>query len=86
MAEQLEHRLHQRDDERDEAEQHQPEAKRQADADQSRPAPILDGQLVGQDRDEDQIVDAEHDLHRHQRGERGPVGGIGEDGGDVGHG
>ena len=34
---------------------------------------VLGRQLVGQDRDEDQVVDAEHDLHGDQRHHRGPA-------------
>ena len=44
------------------------------------------GQLVGQDGDEDQVVDAEHDFHDHQGGERHPRGGIGEQNEEVVHG
>jgi hypothetical protein len=40
-------------------------------------APVF-GQFVRQDRDEDEIVDAEHDFHHDQRGKRGPDGGIGQ--------
>ena len=43
-------------------------------------------QLVRQDRDEDQIVDAEHDFEHDQGGERGPGFGLGEDGDGVEHG
>jgi hypothetical protein len=42
-------------------------------------------QLVRQDRDEDQIVDAEHDLQHDQRRERGPGLGLGEEGEGLGH-
>jgi len=35
------------------------------------------GQLVRQDRDEHQVVDAEHDLHHHQGDQRGPGRGVG---------
>ena len=48
--------------------------------------PVRLGQLVRQDRDEDQIVDAEHDLEHDQGGERGPGRGLGEDGDGVEHG
>ena len=44
------------------------------------------GQLVGQDGDEDQIVDAEHDFHDHQRRQRQPGGGIGEQDEKILHG
>ena len=41
----------------------------------SAPAPRLDP--VRQERDEDEIVDPEHDLHRDQGRQRRPGGGIG---------
>jgi hypothetical protein len=42
-------------------------AQRQADADITRPLALFLGELVGEDRDEDQVVDAEHDFHDDQR-------------------
>ena len=36
------------------------------------------GQLVGEDQDEDQVVDAENDFHHHQGGERQPRIRVGE--------
>ena len=74
---QVEHRHRHPGDPRDGRQQHEPQAERQPDAEPPRRrAPRL-GQLVRQERDEDQIVDAEHHLHHDQRGERGPGGGIG---------
>ena len=35
------------------------------------------GQLVRQDGDEDEVVDAQHDLHRDERNQGGPGGRIG---------
>ena len=77
MAEHREDRRRQRDDEGDRAEQQQAQDQRAADADPARPGAVLLRQLVGQDRDEDEIVDAEHDLHHDQGDERRPGGGIG---------
>jgi hypothetical protein len=36
-------------------------------------------QLVAEDRDEDQVVDAEHDFHHDQREKRSPCGGVGSE-------
>ncbi len=58
----------------------------QADADPARPDALMLGQLVGQDRDEDQVVDAEHHLHHDQGRERHPGGGIGRESDQTVHG
>ena len=63
----------------DRRQQQQPHHQRQPDADAPRLALLLGRQLVRQDRDEDEIVDAEHDLHHDQRSEGGPGGGIGDE-------
>ncbi|MGY3327412.1 hypothetical protein ACVILI_000429 [Mesorhizobium sp. USDA 4775] len=42
-------------------------------------SPLRFRQLVGQDRDEDQIVDAEHNLEHHQRQQGDPCGWIGNE-------
>lgn len=39
---------------------------------------LVRGQLVRQDRDEDEVVDAEHDLQRDEGGEPDPDGRIGD--------
>ena len=52
---------------------------REHDADALRARALGLGQLVAEDRNEDQIVDAEHDFHHDQREERGPCGGIGSE-------
>ena len=62
----------------DHRQQGQPQKQRQADADAARLLLLMLGQLVGQDRDEDEVVDAEHDLHHHKGDEGRPHGGIGE--------
>ena len=59
--------LGQPDDEGDGREQDEPHDQRRRDAEAARPDPVLGRQLVGQDRDEDEVVDAEHHLHRDQR-------------------
>ena len=51
-----------------------------ADAEPARPHPVLGRQLVGQDRDEDQVVDAEHHLHGDQRDHRRPAFRRGQEG------
>jgi hypothetical protein len=58
----------------------------EADADAPCPLALVLRQLVGQDRDEDEVVDAEHHLHRDQGGERRPGGGVGGKGEEVIHG
>ncbi|MNL12084.1 hypothetical protein D3C87_1329450 [compost metagenome] len=77
VAENLDHRIGQLDDERDGAQQTQAQDQRHADTDAPCPLSIVQGQLVGQDRDEDQVIDAEHDLHHNQGGKGDPGGGAG---------
>jgi hypothetical protein len=72
VVEQREHRLSQLHDEGDGGEQNQPHQQRGADADAPCGHLLRRRQLVGQDRDEDEIVDAEHDLEDHQRQQRHP--------------
>ena len=50
--------------------------KRRADAEPAGARLLLLRQLVGQDRDEDQIVDAEHDLEHDQRQQRTQAGSV----------
>ena len=52
---------------------------REHDADALRARALRFGQLVAEDRNEDQVVDAEHDFHHDERDERGPGGGIGSE-------
>ena len=68
VIEQREQRRRELDDEGDAAEQDQPQDHRQADADTAGVRALCLRQLVGQDGDEDQVVDAEHDFHDDQRG------------------
>jgi hypothetical protein len=86
VAEQTEHRIGELHDEGDRAEQHEPQQQRAADADTPRPGALILRQLVGQDRDEDQVVDAEHDLHHDQGGERRPGMRVGGERQQVVHG
>ena len=73
-------------DQRDGAEQAEPHDERERDAYALCALPVRRGQLVGQDGNEDQVVDAEHDFHDDERCERGPGGGIGEKGDEIVHG
>ncbi|MNV36233.1 hypothetical protein D3C71_1277030 [compost metagenome] len=77
VAENLDHRRGQLDNERDGAEQAQSQDQRHADTNAPRFLPVLLGQFVGQDRDEDQVIDAEHDFHHHQGGQGDPGSGAG---------
>ena len=81
-----EQRLGQLDDIGDRPEQREAQAQRQTNADPARLWAHLLGQLVGQDRYEDQIVDAEHQLHRNQGDEGSPGCGLGEQCDEFGHG
>ena len=80
MAEGGEHRRRQLDDDRDGGKQHQPHDQRRRDAQLPGAGPLRLRQFVGQDRDEDQIVDAEHDLQHHQRQQRDPGGRVVDEG------
>ncbi|MNC69552.1 hypothetical protein D3C75_1202560 [compost metagenome] len=77
MAKNLDHRRRQLNDERDGAEQAQAQDQRHADTDAPRLLPMLLGQFVGQDRNEDEVIDAEHDFHHYQGGQGDPGGGAG---------
>ncbi|MNT10573.1 hypothetical protein D3C72_1454110 [compost metagenome] len=74
MAEHLDDRLGQLHDPGNGAEQTQAHYQRHADTDSTRLGAEFLGQLVGQDGDEDQVIDAEHDLHGHQGGQGYPGG------------
>ncbi len=73
MAEGGEYRRGHADDIGDGREQDQPHDQRGGNAEPARPRAMLGRQLVRQDRDEDQVVDTENDLHRDQRHHRGPA-------------
>src|SRR3546814_18197746 len=85
VAEQLEQRFRQRDDERDQRQKAKPHQQRQADSDLAGAFAHILGKLVGEDRNEDEIVDSEHDLHRDKGHERNPGGGRHEKGGETFH-
>ena len=75
-----EDRLHQTDQPGDDRQQGQTHDQRQADTDAPHLLPLMLGQFVRQDRDEDQVVDAEHDLHHDEGHQCSPGGRIGEQG------
>jgi hypothetical protein len=77
MIEQREHGLGQARDPCDGAEQREPHHQRETDAEPLRAGALRFRQLVAEDRDEDQVVDAEHDFHHDERQERRPDGGVG---------
>jgi hypothetical protein len=58
--------LGQSDDDRDGAEQPETQDQCQADADTASFRALMLGKLVGEDRNENQVVDAEHHLHHDQ--------------------
>src|SRR5690606_15347510 len=76
---QVEHGLSQADDPADGGQQAQTHDQGQADADAARALAVLGRELVGEDRDEDQVVDPQHDLHDHQSHEGRPGGGVAEE-------
>ncbi|MNO96195.1 hypothetical protein D3C76_878590 [compost metagenome] len=77
MAEDLNDRRGQLDDECNGTQQAQSQDQRHADTDTPSLLPMLLGQFVGQDRNEDQVIDAEHDFHHHQGGQGDPGSGAG---------
>src|SRR3546814_7096359 len=58
----IEYRRGHADDPRDHRQQRQPHDQREADADAAHLAALPFGKLVRQDRDEDEVIDAEHHL------------------------
>ncbi|MNN79536.1 hypothetical protein D3C81_1961890 [compost metagenome] len=80
MEAQVEDGRGQADDPANGGQQGQTHDQGQADADAARALTMLGRQLVRQDRDEDQVVDAEHDFHHHQGHEGGPGGGVAQQG------
>jgi hypothetical protein len=72
MAEQFEHRIRQLDDDRDGRQKGEPHDQRGADAQPPRVLLVFLGKLVGQDGNEDQVVDPQHHLQNDQRAERDP--------------
>lgn len=67
-----EKRPRQRDDPRDRKQQQQAHDERKRQADHSRLLALVRRQLVGKDRDEDEIVDAEHDFENDKGDEADP--------------
>ncbi len=78
VAEQFEHGLGELHDNGNGGEQRQSQDQGRADADAPCPRLLLLWQLVRQDGDEDQIVDAENDLQHHQGHKRDPGFRIGD--------
>ncbi|MNV69796.1 hypothetical protein D3C71_1627230 [compost metagenome] len=76
FAKDREDRLGQRHDPGNRRQQAQAHHQRKSDPQPPRLLAHGFGQLVGQDGDENQVVDAEHDLHDHQCGQGGPGGRI----------
>ncbi len=72
----LEERLREADDPVDAQQQQDAHAHRGQDADAPGPVALVVRQLVGQDGDEDDVVDAEDDLERRQRQQRDPDLGV----------
>jgi hypothetical protein len=66
VTEHREDRRRELNDDRDRAEQSEPQNQREADADLPAAVALMLGQLVGDDGNEDEIVDPEHDFHRDQ--------------------
>ena len=77
LAEQAEQRLRQPDYAGDRRKQHEPQDQGEPDTEPAAERALFLRQAIGQDGDEDQIVDAEHDLHRDQRYESRPGSRIG---------
>ena len=77
MAEHGRERLGQADDRGGRGEQREAEDERQRQAEAARERPPARLDPVRQERDEDEIVDPEHDLHGDQGRQRRPCGGIG---------
>ncbi|MNH13727.1 hypothetical protein D3C81_722350 [compost metagenome] len=74
MTKHIDNRLGELDDPGHGAEQAQAHHQRHADTNAPRLGAKFFRQLVGQDRDEDQVVDTEDDLHGHQGGQGDPGG------------
>jgi hypothetical protein len=70
----------------DARQQDQAQHHRERHADEARPRLVRDRQLVGQDGNEDQVVDAEDDLEDHHGRQRRPRARIGQEGSDLLHG
>ena len=85
VPEQAEKRGFELHDEGNRPEQNQPHDQRKPDADLARRFPALWWQLGCQDRDEDQVVDAEDHLHGDQGQKCGPGGRVDGECGEVFH-
>ncbi|MNR58202.1 hypothetical protein D3C85_1791420 [compost metagenome] len=77
MTEHFKHRRRQLHDEGDGAQQTQTQDQRHADTNPPRLGSVLLRQFVGEDRNKDQVIDTEHDLHHDQGGQGDPGGGAG---------
>jgi len=78
LAPQGEQRRGQRHQPRDDGQQPQPHEEREAQADEPCLVALARRQLLREDRDEDEVVDAQHDLQDDQRQETEPDGRVGE--------
>jgi hypothetical protein len=72
LAEGREERLGQLNDDGNCPQQAKTQNKGKADADAPCPRLLMGGQLIGDDGDEDQVVDTEHDLHYDKGRQGGP--------------
>jgi hypothetical protein len=79
MIEQGKHRLRQARNPRDGAKQAETHHESEHDADALRACALRFGQLVAQNGNEDQVVDAEHDFHHDECHECRPCSGIGDE-------
>lgn len=79
LAEDRDQGLGQTDDPGDGGKQHQAHGEREAEAGEEGPAALLlRGQARGEDGDENEVVDAQHDLEHDQGAQSGPGRGIGD--------
>ena len=76
MAEDRNDRFSELHDEENQAQEGQPQNECSADAHPARLRALMLWKLIGQDRDENEIVDSQHDLHSDKRRQRGDIGGV----------
>ena len=81
----IEERLLERDDPSDQQQQPDPHPQREQQPQPPRALLLVFGQLVGKDRDEDEVVDPEHHFERDQSKQGQPGGGISEQSDDGVH-
>ena len=86
VAEQRKQRRGEADEPGDGAEQHKPHDERDAEADNPRRLALRRRHPPRHQREKNQIVDAEHQLHRDQRRQRRPRGGIDQQAVEFAHG